>query len=142
MNDFENCLENMSPNMYVDDTIVPSASSDLKLLLAEVKNELENISKWMNSNRLSLNASKSEFMFISHQRQLGRIGNEIPDLTLNDENIQRVAKTRYLGIQIDESLSWKEHYTATKKKLIGGLASLRRLPNILPQSKLENKSTF
>ena len=32
----------------------------------------------------------------------------------------------------------KEHYTATKNKLIEGLASLRKLQNILPQSKLEN----
>ncbi len=64
--------------------------------------------------------------------------NQIPDLTLNDEKIQRVSKTRYLGIQINESLSWKEHCTATMNKLIGGSASLRKLQNILPQSKLEN----
>ena len=34
-----------------------------------------------------LNASKSEYMFIGHRRQLKEIGNDLPDLVLNDEII-------------------------------------------------------
>ena len=56
--------------MYADDTCVNIASENLNDLLTELKNELENISHWMRINKLSLNASKSEYMVIGHRRQL------------------------------------------------------------------------
>ena len=91
----------------------------------------------MRINKLSLNASKSEYMVIGHRRQLNKIGNDLPDLVLNSEVIKRVDKTKHLGINIDESLNWKEQYKAIKNKLKGGLSSLRKLKNILPQRKLD-----
>ena len=66
VNDFENCLEYMTPNMYADDTCVTIASENLDDLITNVKNELENISNWMRINKLSLNASKSEFLVVGH----------------------------------------------------------------------------
>ena len=47
-------------------------------------------------------------MVIGHRRQLNKIGNDLPDLVLNDKIINRVDKTKYIGINIDESFSWKE----------------------------------
>ena len=93
-----------------------------------MKNELENISNWMRINKLSLNASKSEFMVIGHRRKLNRVGNELSNLVLNDAVIKRVEKIKYLGINIDESLNWEKQYKTVKNKLKGG---------ILPQRKLE-----
>ena len=104
----ENCLKSTIPNMYADDTCVNIASENLNELLKDLKNELQNVSNWMRINKLSLNASKSEYMVIGHRRQLNKIGNDLPDLVLNNEIIQRIDKTKYLGIIIDESLNWKE----------------------------------
>ena len=86
--------------------------------------------------QLSLHTSKSEYVVIGHRRQLYRVGNDLPDLVLNNEVIKRAGKTKYLGINIDESLSWKEQYKTIKNKLKGDLSSLRKLKNILPQRKL------
>ena len=113
-NDFENCLKSTIPNMYADDTCVNIASENQNELLTDLKNELENVSNWMRINKLSVNASKSEYMVIGHWRQLNKIGNDLPDLVLNNEVIKRVDKTKYLGINIDESLNWKEQYKDIK----------------------------
>ena len=67
-NDFENCLEYMTPNMYAEDTCVTIASENPNDLITDVKNELENISNWMKINKLCLNASKSEFMVVGYRR--------------------------------------------------------------------------
>jgi len=91
----------------------------------------------MRTNKLSLNASKSEYMVIGHRRQLNRVDDDLPDLVLNNEIIKRVDKAKYLGINIDESLNWKEQYKTIKNKLKGGLSSLRKLKTILPQKKLD-----
>ena len=37
---------------------------------------------------------------------------------------------------MDEYLNWDEQFKSVKSKIYGGLASLRNLKNILPQSKL------
>ena len=76
-NDFENCLEYMTPNMYAKDACVTIASENLNDLITGVKNELENISNWMRINKLSWNAGKSELMVVGHRRKLHRIGNEL-----------------------------------------------------------------
>ena len=102
----------------------------------------------MRINKLSLNASNSEYMVIGHRRQLNKIGNDLPDLVLNNEVIKRVDKTKYLGINIDESLNWKERYKAVKNKLKGGMNSLRKLKtsfrkgNLIKYTKLSLKAIF
>ena len=97
INDFENCLEYMTPNMYADDTCVTIASENLNDLIAGLKNELENISNWMRINKLSLNASKSRFMVVGYKRKLNRIGNTLSNLVLNNEVFKRVKNIKYFG---------------------------------------------
>ena len=63
-----------------------------------MKNELYNISNWMRINKLSLNASKSEFMVVGHRRKLSRVDNELPSLVLNNEVIKRVEKINISGL--------------------------------------------
>ena len=41
VNDFENCLEYMTPNMYADDACLTVASENLSDLITNMKNELE-----------------------------------------------------------------------------------------------------
>ena len=105
---FENCLESMTPNMHADDICLNIASENLNELLTDLKNELENILNWMRINKLSLNACRSEYMIIGHKRELNRVDDDLPDLLLSNEVIKRVDNTKYLGINIDESLNWKE----------------------------------
>ena len=50
--------------------------------------------------------------------------------------IKRVNKTKYLGLTIEESLSWNQQYKIVKGKMKGGLNSIRKLREILPQSQL------
>ena len=55
---------------------------------------------------------------------------------LNNTKIKQVHKTKHLGLTVDDSLNWNEQYKSVKGKVVGGLAALRKLKNILPQSKL------
>ena len=101
VNDFENCLEYMTPHMYADDACVTIASENLNDLITDVKSELENILNWMSIKKLSLNVGKSEFMVVGHRRKLNRVDNELSNLVLNNEAIKRLEKIKYLGINID-----------------------------------------
>ena len=44
--------------MYADDTHINYAGSDLHSIQSSLSNDLEKLSKWLVSNRLTLNATK------------------------------------------------------------------------------------
>ena len=111
------------------------ASNDIEKLVADAQEELLNISEWLRVNKLSPNPSKTEYLIIGHPRKTKDVN--IPNgLKLNDSEIKRVSKTKSLGVMVDENLKWDEQFKTVKNKICGGLASLKKLKNILPQSKL------
>ena len=110
---------------------------NLNDLITDLKCELENISNWMRINKLSLNESKCECMVLGRTTKLNRVGNELSNLVLNNEVFKRVKEIKYLGVNIDESLTWEEQFETAKNNLKGGISSLRKLKDILSQRKLE-----
>ena len=74
-------------------------------------------------------------MFLGNDKQLSKIA-EIGNIKIDKDEIKRVNKTKHLGLTIEESLSWNQQYKIVKVKLKGGLNSIRKLREILPQSQL------
>ena len=135
MNDFERCLHGAVPNLYADDTSITCSSTDSASLQRNIEIEMANVAEWMRQNRLSLNANKSEFMVIRHSRQHNNL-EELNEIEVSQEKIGKITKTKYLGLNIDENLSWNDQYKKVKAKVKSGLSAPQRLKDILPQSKL------
>ena len=64
INDLPDCLSFSTPRMYADDTHITYAGSDLPLIRSSLSHDLEKLSKWLVSNRLTLNATKTEFFAV------------------------------------------------------------------------------
>jgi hypothetical protein len=65
VNDLPNCLKHTRCNMFADDTQLDTSSKNNIDSIANILNEdLINVSDWMKANKLSLNASKTEYMVI------------------------------------------------------------------------------
>ena len=135
LNDFERCLKYSKANIYADDTNITIASNDKEKLVADAQAELHNITEWMRVNKLSPNPSKTEYMIIGHPMK-AKGANAPTGLELDRKEIKRVSNTKSLGVMVDEYLNWDEQFKSVKSKICGGLASLKKLKNILPQSKL------
>ena len=93
----------------------------------------------MRLNKLSANPQKTEYIQsrIGHPRRTDKV--EVREtLRLNGSDIKRVKKTKSLGVIVYEGLNWEEQFKTVKGKVHGGLTSLKKLKNILPQSQLSN----
>ena len=90
----------------------------------------------MRSNKLSLKASKSEFLIVGHKSRLNGIEKPVQLMT-DEDSVRRVQKVKYLGLAVDENLTWNEQCKSLKDKIKYGLPSIRKIANILPQTKLE-----
>ena len=89
----------------------------------------------MRVNKLSANPQKTEFIVIGHQRRINEI-DDLPSLEFNEYEIKCVENTKSLCIIIDEVLKWKDQYKSLTGKLAGGLSPMKKLKDVLPQSKL------
>ena len=68
--------------------------------------ELVKLSTWLLANKVCINVLKSNcIIFCAYQFKYTQ---SVP-LILNNARLSQVIKTRFLGITIDEKLSWKNH---------------------------------
>ena len=62
------------------------------------------LGNWVNGNGLLLNRKKTNYMIFSKRRNLSPI-----ELKINNITIKRVNETKFLGVIIDDKLTWKSH---------------------------------
>ena len=65
INDLQDVLSNQNVYFYVDDTVIFSTHSNLRLAHFEVQQELTNVLSWCNQNRLTINTKKTKVMNFS-----------------------------------------------------------------------------
>ena len=70
------------------------------------------ISNWFQCNRLTLNYDKTHFLQFLTKKQ-----NEIQQIVTSNSVITNINCTKFLGLMIDSTLSWKDHIIETTPKL-------------------------
>ena len=83
--------------MYADDTHITYAGSDLHLIQSSLSHNLEKLSKWLVSNRLALNAAKTEFMLIRSKHRSSTLSDTLK-LSIDNVPIEKVSSVKPLGI--------------------------------------------
>lgn len=92
--------------LFADDTSVFLHDRCPETLIARATRSLGNIKSWLNKNRLTLNNQKTQYI-IFHYKQRNRL--TLGNVSIENESISRVQSTRFLGLHIDENLSWMFH---------------------------------
>ena len=90
--------------LFADDTNIFCSSTSLHNLKYTINRELAKLFAWFSVDRLSLNLGKTNYMLFRSRPP----DNELT-LTTNNVVLPRVAATKFLGIIIDDKLSWKPH---------------------------------
>lgn len=123
--------------MYADDTILVYDNSNLKDLQNEVNSDLQKYMSWLQQNKLKINSKKTTYMLFKQKNS--RV---IPvEIKMNNEVLQRVSYTNYLGLNIDDKLNWQEHYQKIVKKMlpmIGAIYRSRDYLNVTSKYKIYN----
>ena len=75
----------------------------------------KNIACWLEENKLTLNTSKSKFMLIVNSKKLKNVSHF--KLTINTCTLETECTLKYLGIVINENISWADHIDFATKKV-------------------------
>lgn len=122
---------------YADDTTLFVTLKYDKLRTptdTELNNELNSINRWLISNKLSLNTSKTKCM-IFHTPQKKVIP---PCLKIEGKTIEYVDQFPLLGITIEKNLSWSAHKKYIGKKISKVTFILSKLRHYLTQGTLKS----
>ena len=107
INDFKNCLNDSDSLMFADDTGIFLQNKDIKKLFNAGNKELQLIDQWLIANRLSVNVSKTKYiLFRTAQSKLTTTKQA---LVLRQNKIEQVECRKFLGVYIQEQLSWSKH---------------------------------
>jgi hypothetical protein len=116
---------------YADDTNLLNSMSDINLNNLDVVNtEFTKVYQWLCVNRLSLNIKKTKFIMFHNKNK--DITHLIPNIMINNIEVERVKTFNFLGIDIDEYLSWNSHVDKICTKVSKTVGILCKLEHVLP----------
>ena len=99
-----------------------------------IKNYLKIIQNWFQVNSLLINASKTKYVIFHNKK--GNISEDW-DLSIGEECLKRENLVKFLGVIIDEKLTWRDHIDKVISKVSKSLALMRGMKNVLNQEDLK-----
>ena len=125
------CLQHTQASLFADDTVLYCTAPSSGELEEKLNDDLSRIRLWLNKHKLTLNISKSKFTLIGGSRRLKSFGSIT--LKIEEEEIEQVTSYKYLGVEINETLTWTDHVESIRKRVAQRLGLLQRIKHLLPQ---------
>ena len=126
INDLPIVLERCHILMYADDTVMYFTTSSAQEISSTLTSGLAKVNDWLVDNSLFIHQGKTECVLFGTGSRLATTNLSV---NIHGKELTRVAEYKYLGVILDESLSWNAlvNYLINKvSKRIGILGRTRR----------------
>jgi len=139
VNDLHNASQ-LNILSFADDTTIYTSGKNINDMIQNTNIELRNIYKWFCANKLQLNANKSKYTIFCPRQT--RLPIEMNNLIINNQKLTRIGSdceeksVKFLGVHLDDHLSWNIHVDYVHKKISQSLFAISRVKHIFPQSTL------
>ena len=104
VNDFPEICANSTCLLYADDTAIFFEAQSQSELQKQIDNDLPKIVNWFNSNKLSINASKTYCQLYNNTTAVVDV-----NVSISNERIKFTDQIKYLGMYIDSDMKWRSH---------------------------------
>ena len=131
INDLPGCLLHAKVHMFADDTTIHTSSLSTAELYAKINTDLTRVRDWLLANKLILNVTKTEFMFLTTDFKLFNLGKDF-SIKIENNRVKRVKTTKYLGIHLDKNLKWDEHVNKLCSKVTRSISGLKQARDYVP----------
>ena len=121
---------NVEYHLYADDTAISVSGCSTMDLEQKLNRHVALVSKWMETNQLTLNTSKTIIMTSGTAQTLKKVG---PLNIKTEDNVELtcVDSTKYLGVILDQKLTFEDHVAYVKCKCSGRLKMLAKLRSLV-----------
>lgn len=126
INDICDVSKRLNSILFADDTNFYCSGENLKDLVEIMTSEMLRLKIWFDVNKLSLNLTKTKFMIFGN-----RVKEDEVIMSIDGELIERVTEFRFLGVIVDENLTWKSHIEYIRKKMVKNIYILGNVRDLL-----------
>ena len=95
VNDITNTSNVLEFVLFADDTTITYSHSDVMSKFDMINSELQEVTNWFKANKLSVNASKTNYMRLGTNHKLSRL-DESASIILDNTTLKRVKNTKFL----------------------------------------------
>ena len=109
--------------IFVDDTIIYSFGPNVHIAMTHLQGALGFAIPCYTSNHLGINAEKSAMKLVG---QKSKVQNHV-NLTINNVPVEQVNSNNYLGIHLNDYLSWDGPWDKLCRNIAGKISVLRSI---------------
>ena len=144
INDITNSINDDSVKLvlYADDTNIFIAGESKSELIEKGNNIIKEVNNFMKSNLLHINMEKCCYMYFNPEKKDSDCQNDDNEeedsdyketLQISGKCIKEVTSTKFLGVTIDNRLSWLPHVDTLHKKLKSATGILKHIRHNIPK---------
>ena len=135
INDLPNVSKLLSFYLFADDTNIYFDASDTIKLQKIMNRELRHVKKWLEANKLALNIEFTNYViFHSPVKKI----TETVKIKFGRKHISRSNSVKFLGVLLDETLSWRFHLVELSRKLARSVGIFYKLRHFVPLETLKS----
>ena len=127
INDLYKAIENVITRLFADDTALILYEKDLNTLISTVSSTVQKLCRWCIENKLTISIEKTNFVFF-HTPNKPLVKN-LREIETEAMNIKRVDVVTYIGVTIDEKLTWNAHDENVCNSLLKLFGIFKQMPH-------------
>ena len=135
VNDLPRCLNHSKIILHADDTLIYYSAKLAQDVETCLNNDLKSVAQWFHSNLLTLNCDKNRYLLFGSRRFKKSFKNlksfNTTSVQINEWPLERESSLKYLGVILNEDMSWSDH-----------IENLIRKSNQRSGSSKENQASF
>lgn len=125
---------------YADDTAIVFTGPNWEAVHSATEKGLSEVYRWLSSNLLTLNAQKTNYICFTINKKTQpksdlniKIHNCDASETCSCPTIEKLSATKYLGVQIDENLTWYVHLDLISNRIRKFIWIFKKLRHVASQ---------
>ena len=126
-NDLHKQLQHSKSLLFADDTTLYKSHRNLNYLTWCIEDDMSRLTDWFRINKLTLNLDKTVCILFQKSKEIKHIV-----IKIGRQTIKNTVGTKFLGLWIDEHLSWNTHIQKLHLKLTRNTNLLKLNQNMMP----------
>ena len=127
VNDMANSSNILKFSQFADDSTATHSSLNLRSAVTTMEKEFEKVLTWLSANKLIINLKKTHVMLFTNRKRPQEI-----TLNVKGNIITEKSESKFLGVIVDNKLSWQPHIKYISNKISKSLSILRYLRYSFP----------
>ena len=120
-------------DIFADDTCIHVSDACYGNVLSTIQLSANEVFNWATNNCMTIHPQKTKYMIITTWQKHQRIPLSNVSITINKEPIERVSHIKFLGVIVDNNLSWAYHIKEITSKMAKYTYQLARIKNVIDE---------